>query len=81
MRTPPLLVIVADAPPAAYTSLLRITTTPPDLKAVRDSEDGAEPAAEQDITAADRPSFLRSLSRAFVPAPGPALAEVPAHIV
>lgn len=77
-----------------YTSLLRITTSPPDLKPVRDSEDGGDPLpiasappTEQDITAAERPSFLRSLSRAFAPntagtpQPGAAPAEVPGHVV
>ncbi|EJD51232.1 hypothetical protein AURDEDRAFT_111846 [Auricularia subglabra TFB-10046 SS5] len=80
-----------------YTSLLRITTTPPDLKPVRDSEDGTEagepghPLAEADndtavpaVALEQRPSFLRSISRAFngsaPSAPAPAAAEVPNHV-
>jgi len=79
-----------------YTSLLRITTTPPDLKPSRDSEDGdaADAAAmapavpEPAATGGQRPGFLRSISRALtsqatapVPTPGTPSAEVGTAVV
>jgi len=74
-----------------YTSLLRITTTPPDIKAVRHSEDDAADPMPESMAAvvADNPapvSFLRTISRASIralsgtgaPANPPAsVAEVP----